>query len=41
MITKDDSKNKDFNQLAYDEAKKARYFFEYMKTQEKMFKYSQ
>lgn len=31
-MDKDDSKNKDFNKLAYDEAKKARYFFEYMRT---------
>lgn len=34
VMEKDKSMGKDFNKLAYEEAKKAKYFFEYMKTQE-------
>ena len=32
VLSKDDTKNKDFNRVAYEEGKKARYYFEYMKT---------
>ena len=32
VMEKEDSKGRDYNKLVYDEAKKAKYFFEYMRT---------
>ena len=39
VLLKDKEKNKDFNVLAYDELKQAKYHFEYLRTQEKLYKY--
>ena len=39
VMEKDKLSGKDFNRAAYDEAKKAKYYFEYMRTQEKMYNY--
>lgn len=39
VMEKDKESGKEFNKLVYDEAKKAMYFFEYMRTQEKLYEH--
>ena len=39
ILEKEKGTGRDFNNMVYDEAKKAMYFFEYIRTQDKLYKY--
>lgn len=39
LVLKDKSSGKDFNSKAYDDLRQAKYYFEYLRTQEKFYQY--